>query len=164
MTSLPTSLRPAMKKDISRMATVMAQASTARRGGPRPDTGGSADIEYLQERLNRPGSWAAVVLVDNRIAGFVAGNPVRDSGQPSSDREDLGLIMVAPVYWGHGIARQLLDWAANFHRSNGKHYLELWTQASNQRARSLYELSGYTLTGETKVREGEQMVRYRLVL
>ena len=164
-------LRETVLNDVPKMALIMEQASAARKSEPLPTKViDPADLTYLEERLSRVGAWSVLATMDSEVVGFVAGNPVKDLaeqsvGAPESVMtEDLGLIMVSPQCWGLGIGQKLLDWSADFHRVQGKQRLELWTQEENLRARSLYERLGYVLTGETKIRAGEAMVRYRLSL
>jgi len=161
-------LRPTSPDDIAVMALIMDQASAARKGEAERVSIMEASphsVDYLRERLSRAGSWSALALVAGKVAGFIAGNPVReDDDRLSSDCEDLGLIMVAPDSWGLGVGQALMSWAAELHRARGKKFLELWTQSSNPRARKLYERLGYTLIDGTKIRGGELMVRYRLTL
>ncbi len=157
-------LRPATVADALSMAVVMERASTHRKSRLVPNRSIDSDIDYLVERLGRPGAWCRVAIMNGEIVGFVAGNPLMRDGQHDSDTQDLGLIMVAPDWQGYGIGRKLLEWAAGYHGARKVKFLELWTQEDNTRARRLYESLGSTLTGETKMRQDESMVRYRLSL
>jgi GNAT superfamily N-acetyltransferase len=151
------------------MALIFEQADARRGEKPIPqEVQRQEDIERFKRRTSVDGSWSRIVMAHDRPVGFVVGFPTYDAtnNRYLDDTEHLGDVMVAPDYWGKGIAGGLLDWAAELNRAKGKKHIELWTQKDNTRSRELYERKGYRLTGAEKVHEefGEEIVQYQLDL
>jgi ribosomal protein S18 acetylase RimI-like enzyme len=61
------------------------------------------------------------------------------SGPLMVDRGHVSMVFVAPTRWGSGIGCELLDALHLTMREHGYSSASLWTRASNERARRLYE-------------------------
>jgi GNAT superfamily N-acetyltransferase len=78
---------------------------------------------------------------------------------------DLARLHVHPSRWGEGIGRRLHDAAVAELRERGHQRAGLWVIERNERARALYERSGWTVVdGEVFEELGVREVRYVLDL
>jgi ribosomal protein S18 acetylase RimI-like enzyme len=83
-------------------------------------------------------------------------DPHEDGGR------ELVAMWVDPAYRRSGLAGSLVASMVNRAVSVGAHEVALWVAEDNARARSLYERSGFELTGERDVmRPGVDQVRMR---
>jgi ribosomal protein S18 acetylase RimI-like enzyme len=98
-----------------------------------------------------------------RIAGFVSAGPSEDEAVA-----EIQAIYVEPDRFGRGIGRALLSRAVDELRAGGHAEVVLWVLDGNDRARRLYERTGWRADGGTKVEvmEGVDLsqMRYRLEL
>lgn len=147
-------LRSATWQDGFAMADVLVAASNARTDFSIPYVF-TPDLarRTVMDAMVMPLSWAHVVEGPDELAGFAIGFPSTETEYAKSDpdAEYLSLLMVQPRDWGRGVARALLAAAAHTARNRGKERISLWTAESNVRARRLYELNNYNLTGLHKV-------------
>ena len=87
------------------------------------------------------------------------------SGPVMIDRGHVSMVFVAPTRWGSGIGRELLDSLHLTMRERGYSVASLWTRASNERARRLYEGRGYQRTPDVKqLPGGDEIVHYEIAL
>jgi GNAT superfamily N-acetyltransferase len=108
----------------------------------------------------RDGLWIA------KISGTFAGSVAIGGSETERDAR-LRWFIVAPEYQGRGIGKELLRNAIFFCREKKFGEIYLWTFEGLDRARSLYESEGFTLSKEKKAHQWgidltEQMFRLRL--
>ena len=109
----------------------------------------SAFVMNFQD--GRDGLWVAT---DNDLfAGAIA---IADNG---SDTARLRWFIVTSPYRKCGIGKALIQKAVDFSRASGYRRVILWTFDGLDRARQLYEVSGFTLSQENVVPQWGQMIR-----
>lgn len=85
------------------------------------------------------------------------------AGPPIPGLCHISMVFVQPSHWGRGIAKLLMRELMNEGRRRGYVAFQLWTQADNDRARSLYEGLGFRKSGREKDDDvGERVVHYQL--
>jgi GNAT superfamily N-acetyltransferase len=95
----------------------------------------------------KDGLWNAVS--GNELAGCIA--ITRDLAEPNNAR--LRWYIVAPVFHGEGIGKELIKRAIHFCREAGYKRIYLWTFKGLNRAQSIYEQNGFELTEERDVEQ-----------
>lgn len=89
-----------------------------------------------------------VTELDGDVVGFASAGPCRDE---DADVGEVWAINLAPVAWGRGLGRALMDAALDALRAAGHREAVLWVVDRNERARRFYEIGGWTVDGGTKV-------------
>jgi GNAT superfamily N-acetyltransferase len=97
---------------------------------------------YLRDRLSRDESVILLATHDDRTAGFTQLYPVFSSVR-TARTWILNDLFVAEDARRGGIARALLDAAADFARADGAAGLSLETMRDNAPARALYRAAGW---------------------
>jgi GNAT superfamily N-acetyltransferase len=110
-----------------------------------------------------------VVVVCDRdeLVGMALAEPFKRDGTGPlvAGVGHVSMVFVAPTRWGLGIGGRLVEALHTEMRAMTWHKASLWTRATNERARRLYERSGYTITGDTKrLDSGDEIVRYEVLL
>ena len=86
------------------------------------------------------------------------------SDDPEPGLAHVTMVAVRPDLWGRrygeGVLRHAVERAARL----GYRRAQLWTPASNRRARSLYERLGWTLSGRERQTEDGELIHYELDL
>jgi ribosomal protein S18 acetylase RimI-like enzyme len=128
----------------------------------------SARIERVEHKLADATAYLVVACDDEGVVGMALAEPYRaqdGSGPVTVDRGHVSMVFVAPTRWGRGIGRELLCALHSVMRERGYNAASLWTRASNERARRLYEGSGYHLTADVKqLPGGDEIVLYEIAL
>ncbi len=159
--------RNAQPQEIGAIALVIARANAQRDGEALPIVVNDGQLSELQDRMDKPNTWAYVAVEGDEVTGLALGYPRTDEATPpeSADTEYLSLLMVEPDSWGRGIASRLLDLVAERARLAGRSRLTLRTRAAdNDHARSIYEHKGFASTGVTKESQYGRQVEYQLDL
>ena len=99
--------------------------------------------DFLHERLSRGESAVLVAELDGRIAGFTQLYPMFSSVR-TARLWVLNDLYVEESARRHGLARALLDAAADFAREQGATGLMLETSRDNEPARALYRAAGWS--------------------
>ncbi len=110
-------------------------------------------------QASREGLWVATV--EDLFAGSVA---ITDTG---GDAARLRWFIVIAPYQGCGIGKTLIQKAVAFGRASGYRRIYLWTFEGLDRARKLYESSGFTFNRENIVQQWGQRIkeqRFDLIL
>lgn len=68
------------------------------------------------------------------------------------------MVFVLPDRWGQGLGRSLVNRILSEARGRGYRRAQLWTQADNLRALSLYAHAGFTPSGRSKDADGQPIV------
>ena len=160
-------IRPGTLDDIEAMALVTERTNADRAGLPLPTAipAPSEDYQDLLENNRYPGYWSHAALVDDRLAGFVAGYPGILRGEDAgADSEYLWLLMIDPDYQRRGLGRTLLRLAAGKAEENGADSIFLHVVAGNQPACRLYISEGYRSVGELFSERLGRLIKYRLNL
>jgi len=85
-----------------------------------------------------------VACEDVSLAGFIGGS----GGTANRDRRTIHIAMgVLASHWGKSIGRQLLQRFESWAKTNGFHRIELTVMENNERAKRLYEKSGFEYEG-----------------
>jgi ribosomal protein S18 acetylase RimI-like enzyme len=150
-------------EDAGNAALVIERAYACRDHKPIPQGLETSDQqERLLARLAEPGRWIYVAKAGQAAVAVALGYPKIEDGSPI---EYLSMLAVDPDYWGQHIASNLLDIVVAHAKNTGKQRLGLWTrQSNNERARSLYEHKGFTLTDKPSTRPDGDSVEYILDL
>lgn len=85
--------------------------------------------------------YALTLSTENQIVAFILARLQGDSG-------NIWRLAVLPEWQGRGLGTWLMSRIITDMLADGAETITLNTQASNQRARSLYERLGFTLTGQ----------------
>ena len=110
-----------------------------------------ADVEALAYSF----PWSRGNFIDSLAAGYLAEVLADPAGRviayqvamPGVDEMHLLNLTVAPVHWGQGHARHLLDRLARRARDMCTTAVWLEVRESNERARRIYERYGFTEVG-----------------
>jgi GNAT superfamily N-acetyltransferase len=116
--------------------------------------------EFVSEfQVDRDGLWVA--FSDGRFAGSIA----IDGKRADVDGARLRWFIVVPARQGRGIGRALMQEAVAFCRRRGYSSIFLWTFEGLNRARRLYEESGFRLVKAHEVRQwGQRIIEQKFVL
>jgi RimJ/RimL family protein N-acetyltransferase len=100
--------------------------------------------EIIKADTESPNSLFLIAEVDGRIAGFIraAGNNLRRT----SHRVEFG-IGVLKEYWGYGIGKNLLQALIHWADYNGIRKISLHVLETNEKAKMLYESTGFKVEG-----------------
>lgn len=149
--------------DRSGALEVWRSANEARGLAPTP-----ARIARVEQKLAESTGYLVVACDDEGVVGMALAEPYRaqdGSGPVMVGRGHVSMVFVASKRWGCGIGRELLDALHLTMRERGYNAASLWTRASNERARRLYEGCGYQLTADVKRLPGrDEIVRYEIAL
>ena len=123
----------------------------------------ATEMSAFLKRFNKTVDGFWVAIVEEQIIGSIAIDGIKSE----SEGAHLRWFIVAAEYHGQGIGSMLIREALAFCRSAGFKRVYLWTFAGLDRARHVYEKSGFTLSREHSgsqwgVTVKEQM--YELVL
>jgi GNAT superfamily N-acetyltransferase len=97
------------------------------------------------------------------IIGMACGMDVRaddGAGAPIPGLCHLSLVYVAPDRWGQGIGGLILDAALDEARVRGFDRIQLWTQATNERAQRLYRSRGFEPTDRTMLDHRSELIAH----
>ena len=110
-----------------------------------PDVAGAE--AFLRERLRQQDSVIYLAVDENEVIGFTQLYPVFSSiGMKKA--WILNDLFVAPAARRKGAARELLAKARELGQETGSRYLMLQTHFDNEKARALYESTGWKLDEE----------------
>jgi ribosomal protein S18 acetylase RimI-like enzyme len=121
----------------------------------------------VEEKLADPSARVVVVCDGEELVGMALAEPSKHDGTGAiiTGVGHVSMVFVAPTRWGLGIGGRLVEALHTEMRDANWHKASLWTRASNDRARRLYERSGYTTTGDAKhLESGDEIVRYQALL
>jgi ribosomal protein S18 acetylase RimI-like enzyme len=143
-------LRAGTAADLERIVRVRAQADCAFR---RIATMAQADELRTRRYLALPDAFSVVAEKDTDLAGFATAMHGWSDDSASALNPSLchlGMVFVAPSYWGRGIGAQLVGAMLHAARKRGYDRAQLWTQTFNLRAQRLYLGQGFARTGRSK--------------
>lgn len=152
--------RQGSAQDVEAALAVWTAARLARDGVPSDPS----DFARHRDAMLVPG---ALLIVGERTGTMVAmavAVPERENRGSSaliSGHCLIHSVYVLPDSWGRGIGRRLVSTVLSA-ASQGEYVLaRLWTNASNHRARRLYDTLGFRLTGLNAVNHrGASIVQY----
>jgi ribosomal protein S18 acetylase RimI-like enzyme len=125
-------------------------------------------ISRVEEKLADQDALLVVVCDDGRLVGMALAEPFREhdgAGQVVNGVGHVSMLFVDPDRWGQGIGSRLVESLHVEMVAASWTEVSLWTRASNERARHLYERRGYRATGDAKrLPRGDQIVRYAMTL
>ena len=126
-------------------------ADDARRGGvPSPDPDGRRVLASLKI------SDVFTIVAedgDDGLVGFVLGLQAREddgAGPPIPGVLHISMLFVHPARWEQGIGEAVMDRLLDEAWAREYGHAQLWTQATNERARRFYEHRGWTRSGREK--------------
>jgi GNAT superfamily N-acetyltransferase len=122
----------------------------------------------MEQKLAETPAYLVVACDEEGVVGMALAEPYRaedGSGPIMVRRGHVSMVFVTPMRWGSGIGRELLDALHLGMRERGYILASLWTRASNDRARRLYEGCGYQPTADVKkLPGGDEIIRYEIAL
>jgi ribosomal protein S18 acetylase RimI-like enzyme len=128
----------------------------------------SARITRVEQKLAEATAYLVVPCDEEEVVGMALAEPYRAEdgcGPLVVGRGHVSMVFVTPRSWGSGIGCELLDALHLTMRKHGYSSASLWTRASNERARRLYEGRGYERTSDVKqLPGGDTIVRYEIAL
>ena len=98
--------------------------------------------ERWRARLDIPGSFNVIAVLDGEPAGLASGVP---SGEGAAE---LISMWVSPAARGHGVGDHLVQAVSRWARQAGAEVLRLAVVPGNENAAALYQRNGFRLTGE----------------
>ena len=146
--------------DAAAAVEVWRAANEARGLAPTPQR-----LARVREKLADPQAVVVVARRDGEVVGMLQAEPGRADGGAGEVVQGLGhvsMVFVHPDRWGQGVGAELMAEIAAVASDRGWQRLSLWTRASNDRARRLYEADGYRLTGdELELGPNDLILRYQ---
>jgi GNAT superfamily N-acetyltransferase len=166
-------LRRATEADAPDMARVQMRASRSALHGLLPDEALADTVAATHERAWRreiemlpPELRPSIADVDGRMVGFIGGTPsdVQPGDLPGEDGSEL-TVYVDPGWWGHGIARRLVEHQVLLLKRMGRTTFMSWIMVGDAGARAFCEAMGWRADGARRARQvGSHVleeVRYR---
>ena len=98
--------------------------------------------ERWRARLNIPGSYNVVAILDGEPAGMASGVPAGEGAA------ELISMWVSPAARGHGVGDHLVRAVAQWARRAGAGVLRIAVVPGNENATALYRRNGFRATGE----------------
>ncbi len=98
--------------------------------------------KYFAEALKDKREETAIMIVDNKPAGFLTLGPNRDDDLNTTYGEIWGIYLL-PEYWNRGLGRELMDWDMQELSNRGFKYATLWVLVDNDRAKNFYYKLGF---------------------
>lgn len=142
-------------EDIEPAFAVWRAAETARRGGPPPRVSEERVRGYARRAR------ASFFVAEGEAGGLVGMALLTPATSRPDDVSVLQMVFISPERWGEGIGGRLVDAALAEARSQGYARCQLWTHASDERVRRLYEGRGFGRSGRQRTGEsGDQIVHY----
>jgi GNAT superfamily N-acetyltransferase len=117
-------------------------------------------VARIWEKLADPGSCLVIGRPDasGDVLAMALAEPGRaqdGAGAVIPGYGHVSMVFVHPDVWGRGVGRQLLQGLHGRASERGWSRTTLWTRASNERARRLYQSQGYRASGqETTLGDG----------
>jgi ribosomal protein S18 acetylase RimI-like enzyme len=161
-------IRPPERGDAARLAHVQLESWTVLFRGLLPDGhldrleegDRTVDWERLLGRLSETEGEVLVAERGDEVVGFAHLGPTDDEDLEARQVGELYALHVLPEDTGQGIGRALLEAAAE--RLGERFGLAvLWMLAGNQRARALYESTGWAEDGATRRFADATEIRFR---
>ncbi|WP_037604264.1 GNAT family N-acetyltransferase [Streptacidiphilus rugosus] len=103
---------------------------------------GDREVRW-RARLEIPGGFNVVAVVDGRPAGMVSGVP----DEEAEDAVELISMWVSPAARGQGVGDALMQAVEHWATGRGAAHIRLSVMPDNPRAAALYERHGFTDTG-----------------
>ncbi|QHW32983.1 GNAT family N-acetyltransferase [Paenibacillus rhizovicinus] len=112
-----------------------------------------------RERLRDNQEYTAMLLVDNRAAGYISlGLPI----DARSEDGEITALYLLREYWGHKLGTRLMGWGMERLRERGCTTAGLWVLEKNAGARRFYERRGFRPDGQQRVvMRGDAFVQLR---
>jgi ribosomal protein S18 acetylase RimI-like enzyme len=168
-------MRLAGPSSVEDLAKLWVDAESSRRASESPSStpAHALDLRVISRRLTALIGHTGTIPLIARLGDQPAAMTVVVQGRAddgASDDPEPGLahvtmVAVRPDLWGHRYGEGVLRHAVERAARQGYRRAQLWTPASNRRARSLYERIGWTLSGrERQTEDGELLIHYELDL
>jgi GNAT superfamily N-acetyltransferase len=122
--------------------------------------------DLIAQRL--AGGAFGVVATDNDdvVAVALAMDAIEDDGkgtQPVPGLMHVSTIAVVPERWGQRLGQLVLANVLDGGRRRGYRRAQLWTHESNLGAQRLYERTGWTASGRTKIDDYGEAIRHYIL-
>ncbi|MET0557537.1 MAG: GNAT family N-acetyltransferase [Solirubrobacterales bacterium] len=145
-------------------ALTVWRAARAASGGPPSQS----RLTRVREKLADDTACLLVGREGDRVIAMALAEPYREQHGAGAIRNHAGhvsMVFVDPEHWGRGIGGRLLDALHPEMAARSWMSSSLWTRATNERARRLYESRRYRETGDTQyLRRNDEILRYELQL
>jgi ribosomal protein S18 acetylase RimI-like enzyme len=167
-------MRLAGPSSVEDLAKLWVDAESSRRASEstssNPDR--ALDLKVISRRLTALIGHAGTIPLIARLGDQPAAMTVVVQGRAddgASDDPEPGLahvtmVAVRPDLWGRRYGEGVLRYAVERAARQGYRRAQLWTPASNRRARSLYERLGWTPSGRERQTEDGELIHYELDL
>lgn len=168
-------MRLAGPSSVDDLAKLWVDAESSRRASESPSSNPdrAPDLRLIRSRLTALIGHTGTIPLIARLGDEPAAMTVVVQGRAddgASDEPEPGLahvtmVAVRPDLWGRRYGESILGHAVERSARQGYRRAQLWTPASNRRARSLYERLGWTLSGRQRETEDhELLIHYELDL
>lgn len=105
----------------------------------------------------------AVLIVDNKVVGFITLGKCRDNDYDSSVGEIWGIYILS-AYWRKGLGRSLINWGVDELANRGYKKITLWVLKDNKNSRKFYEKMGFINDGsEEIIKLGKNLEKIRYI-
>jgi RimJ/RimL family protein N-acetyltransferase len=117
--------------------------------------------KYFEKALTDGWEEDAIIFKDNEAVGLICIGKCRDTDQPDTCGEILGIYLLAE-YWNIGIGSELINWGLNELKKRNYNKVTLWVLEENINARRFYEKIGFKHDGTVKeISIGKKLYEYR---
>jgi GNAT superfamily N-acetyltransferase len=109
-------------------------------------------VARIRDKFAEPDACLVIghLEADREVVAMALAEPGRaedGAGAVLPGHGHVSMVFVHPDMWGHGVGRQLLLGLHERAADRGWSRMTLWTRASNERARRLYQSLGYRASG-----------------
>ena len=102
--------------------------------------------ELLEKNVN-----VLVLLKDDNLVGFISFGPSQDNRDDPLYIAEITTLYIMPNEWRNGFGKKLLNAAISLIIKSNFRTVILWVVDSNQRAKSFYEINGFTNSHQIKI-------------
>lgn len=112
-----------------------------------------------RERLRDELEYTAILLVDNRAAGYIS---LRFPAEGQDGEGEITALYLLREYWRYGLGKRLMAWGIERLQERGCTSVALWVLEKNAGARRFYEGQGFLTEGlQRDIVRGDAFIQVR---
>lgn len=117
--------------------------------------------QKFKEAIKENKEETAVLLLDNKVVGFITLGKNRDKDYGPDTGEIWG-IYLHPDYYNQGLGSELIQWGIKELKKRGYKKITLWVLKNNVSSRKFYEKNGFRIDGTVgEIKKGRKIKKVR---